>query len=155
MLYSEQDYLDITLARKRFWFQMLAVTIIFIAIIIVASISRIMWIGYTGAILWAIVVVFLWGMKGSYIRKYYNFLKDLRQGLENTITGTVASIDSSKSIKELIEFYLVVFNEDNAMPDSPARKLYIDVSKGLPEYKSGTRLELVLFGNYIKGIRVL
>ncbi|MCK5129347.1 MAG: hypothetical protein KAQ68_05830 [Clostridiales bacterium] len=155
MLYSEQDYLDITLTRKRFWFQILAVTIIFIATIIVASISRIIWIGYTGAILWAIVVVFLWGMKGSYIRKYYNFLKDLRQGLENTITGTVASIDSSKNIKELLEFYLVVFNEDNAPTDSPARKLYIDVSKGLPEYKSGTRLELVLFGNYIKGIKVL
>ena len=155
MLYTTQDYIEIKIARRNFWLQVLAVTSVFIIAIVIASITRIDLIGYAVAVIWAIVVVSLWGMRGSRILKYYHFLKDISEGLENTIIGTVEYVDSSINIKEMLDFYLVVFREDKSDPDSPARKLYIDASKGLPIYENGTRLKLNLFGNFIKGIEAL
>ena len=76
----------------------------------VCSIIRISWPGYAAAALWGITVTFIWGMQGSRIRRYYFFLKDIKEGLEKTISGTVESVDLSVTSRELIDFYTIIFN---------------------------------------------
>ena len=152
MLYTEQDYTEISKLRKKLWIRLAAVTLIYTAAVAVCSIIRISWPGYTAAVLWGITVTFIWGMQGSRIRSYYHFLKDIREGLEKSITGTVQNVDTSITSRELIDFYTIIFNDDEANPDSPSRKLYYDASKGVPEYSQGEKLKITLFGNNIKGI---
>ena len=155
MLYSKQDYKDISQTRKKLWLQLCAATAVYIITIVICSIFRISWPGYTIATIWAVFIVFMWGIRGSRIRKYYHFLKDISEGLEKNITGVVENIDSSIKIIDMLEFYLIEFRESGSSIDSPARKLYIDASLGLPKYENGNKLSLCLFGNYIKGIERL
>jgi hypothetical protein len=155
MLYTSEDYMEVKKARNKILLKILIATFIFIGVIIVCSIVRISWPGYVVAGLWAIYVVFIWGMKGSRARKYYHFLRDISEGLENHVVGTVKDIDSSISINDMLEFYTITVIEDDTEPDAPARKIYLDVAKGLPNFKEGSRVSLDLFGNYIKGIEVL
>jgi hypothetical protein len=155
MLYNTEDYLEIKKARNKILLQLIVASLIFLAIIAVCSIFRVSWAGYTAAAVWGIYVVFIWGMKGSRIRKYYHFLKDINEGLENNIVGTVEDIDTSLTTKDMIDFYTIIIREDDAEPDSPARRIYLDASKGLPKYEVGARIAVNLFGNYIKALEIL
>ena len=150
MLYTEDDYIEINNLRKKVWIKILIATLIFISVIVICSIIRVDWPGYIAAVLWGITVVFLWGMQGSRIRKYFLFLKDIKQGLEKAITGVVEEVDISITSRDLVDFYTVTFNDDGLNPESPSRRLYFDASKGLPEFKKGERLNITLFGNNIK-----
>lgn len=152
MLYTEQDYNEINIIRKKLWIRLAVITIIYIAVVAVCSIIRISWPGYVAAALWGITITFIWGMQGARIRKYYHYLKDIREGLEKTITGTVENIDLSITSRDLIDFYTIIFNDDEANPESPSRKLYYDASKKVPEFSQGEKLKITLFGNNIKGI---
>ncbi len=151
MLYTQQDYDDIKTLQRKFWVKMIIASLIYIAAITVFSIVRIDWPGYTISALWAIFVVSSWGMQGARIRKYYLFLKDIKEGLEKEITGSVKEIDTSITSSDHLDFYTVIFNDDNADPKSPSRKLYFDVAKGVPDMKEGEQLKIMLFGNNIKG----
>lgn len=155
MLYNNEDYLEVKLARRKILLQLLAATIIFIAVIVVCSIIRVSWPGYAIAVIWGIFVIFIWGMRGTRIRKYYHFLRDISRGLENNIKGAVEDIDLSVSVKDMLDYYTIILREDGSASDSPARKLYYDISKGIPQYPKGTRLAVSLFGNYIKGIEII
>ncbi len=151
MLYTENDYIEINKLRKNFWLKIFTITIAYIASVVICSIARIEIPGYLASVLWAIAVVYLWGMQGSKTRKYYLFLKDIKQGLEKTVTGSVESVSDSITSRDLVDFYTVIFNDDDANPTSPSRKLYFDVSKGIPNFINGERLKITLFGNNIKG----
>jgi hypothetical protein len=153
MLYTENDYNEIKQLTKKFWMKILIATLIYIAIIVVCSITRIDWLGYAASVVWGIFVVFSWGTQGARIRKYYLFLKDINEGLEKEITGSVKEIDSSITSRDLVDFYTVIFNDDAGDPESPSRKLYFDASKGLPDINPGDNLKLTLFGNNIKGFQ--
>ncbi len=155
MLHTQHDYDKVQKAKRKIWLNILISSIIFIAIIILCSIIRIDWPGYIVSVLWAIFVVSYWGLKGSRIKKYYHLLKDMNEGLEKNITGAVESIDTSINVKDTLDFYLILLREDGVEDDTPARKLYFDASKKLPDYKEGARLEVCLFGNYIKNIKPL
>lgn len=155
MLYTENDYNQINSLRKNFWIKISIATAIFIASIVVFAIVRIDWPGYVIAVLWSITVIFLWGMQGSRIRRYYLFLKDMKEGLDKSTTGQVVSVDSSITSRELVDFHTVIFNDDSANPESPSRKLYFDASKGLPEFKEGDKLSITLFGNNIKDFKIV
>lgn len=151
MLYSEYDYIEINKLRKKLWFKILIATLVFIGTVIICSVVRIDWPGYVVAVLWGITVVFLWGMQGARIRRYYLYLKDIREGLEKTITGSVEKVDKSITTRDLVDFYTVIFNDDEANPESPARRLYFDASKDISGFSQGERLKITLFGNNIKG----
>lgn len=155
MLYTKDDYIKINELRKKVWIKISIITLIFISAIVVSSILRIEWPGYVVGVLWAITVVFLWGMQGSKIRRYYLFLKDMKEGLENTTSGSFVEIDSSVTSRELVDFYTIIFNDDNADPESPSRKLYFDANKGLPSFKKGDMLALTLFGNNVKDYKII
>lgn len=155
MLYTKEDYMEVIKARRSILLRILIATFIFIGVIIACSIVRLSWPGYATAGIWGVYVVFIWGMKGSRARKYYHFLRDMSEGLENKVVGTVEDIDTSVSLKDMLEFYTITLREDDSDQESPARKLYLDVSKGLPQFEKGARLNLELFGNYIKGIEVI
>ena len=151
MLYTEDDYIGIKTLRKKLWLKILIATLIFITVVVICSIIRIDWPGYAAAVLWGITVVFLWGMQGARIRRYYLYLKDIKEGLEKTITGSVELVDKSVTTRDLVDFYTVIFNDDAADPESPSRRLYFDASKILPDFARGERLQITLFGNNIKG----
>jgi len=151
MLYTQEDYIEINRLRKSLWNKILITTLIFILAVVLCSVFRVDWPGYTAGVLWGITIVFLWGMQGSRIRKYYRFLKDIREGLEKAITGSIESVDSSITTRDLVDFFTIIFNDDEANPESPSRKLYFDASKSLPSFVKGERLKITLFGNNIKG----
>lgn len=155
MLYSSQDYIEVKIARRNVLLQILAASLVFTAVIVICSIIRLSWPGYVAAGLWGLFVIFIWGMKGSKINRYYHFLKDIEEGLENNITVNVERIDSSIITKDLVDFYTMIVREDGSDPESPARKLYIDASKELPSYTKEAHLSISLFGNYIKEIKVI
>ncbi len=152
MLYTQQDYDDIKQLNKKLWIKILIATAIYITAIVVCSVTRINWPGYVVAAAWAIYVVFLWGTQGARIRRYHLFLKDIKEGLEKEITGSVKEVDSSITSSDHMEFYTVIFDDDSADPKSPSRKLYYDAAKGVPNMVQGEKLKITLFGNYIKGI---
>jgi hypothetical protein len=151
MLYSQDDYIKINKLRKSLWLKILVATLVFIAIVVICSIVRVDWPGYAAAVLWGITVVFLWGMQGVRIRRYYLYLKDIREGLEKTTTGSVQLVDKSVTTRDLVDFYTIIFNDDEANPESPARRLYFDASKDMPDFTPGEKLKVTLFGNNIKG----
>ena len=153
MLYTEQDYIQIQNLKKKFWLKVFIATIAYIAVVVACSILRVDWPGYVAGGLWGITVVFLWGMQGARIRRYFLFLKDIKEGLDKTITGSIASIDRSVTSRDLVDFYTIIFNDDDANPESPSRRLYFDASKELPDFEAGQRLEISLFGNNIKGFQ--
>ena len=155
MIYNDTDLKQAADLRKKYIIILACATMLFILLIVLSSTYRLAWLGYISAVLFAVFSVFVWGTKIMPSSKYYHFLRDIDQGLEKTTIGYVLKIETDASIKDMLEYNLVLFMEESAEQDTPPRKLYIDISKKLPEHDKSTKVKLYLFGNFIKGIEII
>jgi len=76
---------------------------------------------------------------------------DILDGSENYCSGKVVSVQGQTVTLDGVEFYTFEVLPDDREEDEPPRQVYFDVFKGELPFKVDDSVQLVLFGNKIKG----
>jgi hypothetical protein len=92
--------------------------------------------------------IFVWGMFGSPVLAYYNFLKDIFTGRIREESGVVKSVNTKPVYKDNRLYYYEVLIDDG----ETERMLLIDANKPLPAFDIGKRYEFEVYQNYVVNI---
>jgi|GEM_PF-4475314 len=155
-MYTNRDYEETKKAYNKFVGIYFAVAALLIAAVVTACILRIGWLGYAAAAVWAVLTVYLWGLKGGRLVRYLKYLKEMSTGRQHEVYGRVVNIEDDICIRDGVEFYTVeLLMDDSKARDSEevARRVYYDAAKGKPPFAVGDHTHLVMYGNYIKEIK--
>lgn len=162
LLYAKEDYQKTAALLRRIWIIMLALAAVCVAVWVILASQRvaevrISWPGHVAAGVCAAAIVFIYGMFGSRVNAYRRYLRDVDQGLEREITGSVSGIDETPAVSSNLEFLSVHITVPAQSDREPAsdRLLRYDPVKGPVPFRTGQNVRLLLFGNNIKGYEIL
>ena len=158
LLYSENDYKQTVAILRRIWIIILIIAAICIVTWAFTASqqdkeTRISWPGYVAAGVCTAAIVFIYGLFGARINAYRKFLRDIYQGLEREMTGTITDIEETLSVSNNLEFSVVhlAAEVDTRNEADCGRVLHYDPVKAPIPFEAGQRVRLLLFGNNIKG----
>lgn len=154
-MYTETDYSGAKKALNRFILLYSFFAVIMLGLMTMAFIERIAWLAYVAAGFLAVASLFLWGIFGARLVCWHRFLREMERGLEREIDGIVATIDEEEATKEGLEFRAFRLMTGESSDKAGGRLLYVDSSRFPLSVKPGQKVSCMLYGNYIKSIKLL
>jgi len=150
-MYTQKDYDEVTGQYKLFWvLWCLGIILLSVGVVFLAK-ARLLLPGLLLAVATGILTVMAWGLFGSRLRLYRIMVGDILDGSENYCSGKVVSVQGQTVTLDGVEFYTFEVLPDDREEDEPPRQVYFDVFKGELPFKVDDSVQLVLFGNKIKG----
>lgn len=130
-----------------------AVSVIFILSIVLSIVIAFLFSNNVGVALLTAGIclcIFVWGIYGTPVLNYYNFVKDITTGRSRTIDGTVKKIGATPIYKDnKLYFYEVLIDEAGE-----ERLILNDANYPIEGIKENQRCLFDIHENYIKNIRL-
>lgn len=144
-LYSKEEFLEVKKLRKRY------ILLIIFSFLIVAAIDAVivvfrhsLGLGLAKFLNIALTAVYFCGLwfffsiKFRLTRKYYKLLKNIFTGLRESYTGKFLYFDDTKTIKDGVEFYVMMLEEKMLKrQDMPERRVLIRKDLEHPPFCEG------------------
>ena len=155
MLYEQKDLVGLTQLLHRFYRNLILACIIPVLMAVAALIWRIPALGYTGAVIVAIVSTVLWYGLGYRIHCYRLLVKDILECPERETVGLVTTIGEKNISRQGSTFAPVELYCEDLDRKSKERIVFFDILKGKVPMAVGDRVKLILFDNIIKGVEII
>ena len=135
MMYTEADLADVKKQLNKMLFLTVILLLAFIVPAVVFMLRQPQWIGATFLTVGICIVIFLWGVFGIPIYRYYHFLRDIFEGRTREIGGKVTKVEEEPVYKDNRLLYYQVWMIDDE--DGEERMLLFDDNKGKPSVQEG------------------
>jgi signal transduction histidine kinase len=149
---TDRDITEASLAFRKFILGYGILALLLLGALVGGLVWRMDWLAYVSIAVLAVASLFLWGNFGIRLIAWNRFLKEMRIGLERTISGMIASIDEDEAMKEGLEFRALRLMTGEESDKAGGRLLYVDASRFPLPACVGQTVSCRLFGNYVKDI---
>lgn len=150
MMYTETDLTNVKNQLVKILLLISAVLLAVIVPSIAFLLRKPVWIGSLILAAGICIVIFLWGVIGTPIYRYFQFLKDIFEGRTREIKGKVVRAEEKPVYKDNRLLYYEVWIIDDE--DSEERVLLFDDNKGKPSVQADKHYTFRIHENFITQI---
>ncbi|MDD3840737.1 MAG: hypothetical protein PHP06_09240 [Clostridia bacterium] len=147
-MYSSNDLEQAKRHKNIFFITSFVLIAIFLVISVYCIVDRNITFGRNFTLIFVVLSIFLWGMVGEPLYRYFLFLNDMFKGKSHKVRGKLKIGDQKRVFRNRLFFWKVFITEGDV-----EKIFYIDSNKELPA-ENGREVEVEIFESYIKNIQI-